>query len=67
MKAKYGVDIDWLFQREDVKDHHKIVDCIAEEAEAEPEVVRTVAIERYIKEIDSEFNALIDAIEHAVA
>lgn len=67
MKAKYGVDIDWLLQRDDIKDHHKIVDCIAEEAEAEPEVVRTVAIERYIKEIDSEFNALIDAIEHAVA
>jgi hypothetical protein len=42
MKSKYGVDVDWVLQRDDVKDHHKIASCIAEEAEAEEEVVRTL-------------------------
>lgn len=67
IRDKYSVDVDWLLQRDDVKDHHKIVECIAEEAEVEPEVVRTVAIERYIAEIDGEFNELIHYIQRAVA
>jgi hypothetical protein len=67
MKNKYGVDVDWVLQRDDVKAHHKIASCIAEEAEAEEEVIRTLAIETYIQSIDTEFDALITAIEQAFA
>lgn len=67
MKEKYDVDIAWVLQRDNVEDHHKIVECIAREAEAEEEVVRTIAIERYIEIIDGEFEGLIKAIERAIA
>ncbi len=67
MQEKYDIDIDWLIQRVEIDDHHKIVECIASEAEAEQEVVRILAIEHYIRGIDSEFDPLILAIERAVA
>ena len=67
IKNKYGVDIDWILQRDDVKDHHKIAACISKEAEVEEEVVRTVAIERYIQEISNQFDSLISVIERAIA
>lgn len=67
IREKYDIDVDWLLQRDDVKDHHKIVESIAQEAEAEPEVVRTVAIEQYIKTLDTEFDPLIECIEAALA
>lgn len=66
MKSKYGVDVDWILLRDEVKDHHAVAACIAKEAEAEVEVIRTLAIERYIEEISSEFDPLIQAIEHAI-
>ncbi len=64
---KYEVDVEWILEREDVKDHHNIAKCIAEEVEAEEEVVRTVAIEQYISEINTEFDELIGLIENDIA
>ena len=60
------MDVDWVLQREDIPDHHKYARCLACEAETEESVIRTVAIERYIMEIDDEFNDLIAVIEGAV-
>lgn len=67
IRQKYDIDVDWLLQREDIKDHHNIVECIAQEAEAEAEVVRTIAIEQYIKELGNQFDPLILKIEGAFA
>lgn len=66
LKQKYDLDVDWVLQRDEVTDHHKYAVCLASEAETEESVIRTVAIERYIKEIDGEFDGLIAAIEGAV-
>ncbi|REH37960.1 AAA ATPase-like protein [Paraperlucidibaca baekdonensis] len=66
LKQKYGLDVDWILQRDQVTDHHKYAMCLAKEAETEESVIRTVAIEQYIKEIDGEFDDLIAAIEAAV-
>lgn len=66
IETKYGINTEWLFQREDIKDHHKFSACIAKEAEAEEEVIRNVAIECYIDSLGSEFDPLIDQIEKAI-
>jgi hypothetical protein len=66
LKQKYGLDVEWILQRDQVTDHHKYAICLAKEAETEESVIRTVAIEQYIKEIDGEFDDLIAAIEAAV-
>lgn len=60
---KYGIDLDWILQRDEVKDHHKIAKCIADEAESSEEVVRAIVIDKYINDIDSEFDELIKDIE----
>lgn len=67
INSKYGVDVDWVLQRDDITDHHSIVECIAQEAEAEAEVVRTIAIEQYIRELSDQFDPLIIQIETAIA
>lgn len=66
IKEKYGVDVDWILERDDVKNHHKIALHIAKEAEADEEVVRAFAIEKYVLEISNEFDDLISKIEAAV-
>lgn len=66
IKDKYDIDIEWILQRENVKDHHKIAGYIAREAEAEEEVIRTTAIECYIDSIESEFDHLIEQIEKSI-
>ncbi|CAJ1812322.1 ATP-dependent endonuclease [Aeromonas hydrophila] len=66
LKTKYGLDIDWVLQKKEITDHHNFAKCLASEAETEESVIRTVAIERYILEIDSEFDNLIATIEGAV-
>ncbi len=66
LKTKYGLDVDWVLQKNDITDHHKFAKCLADEAETEESVIRTVAIERYILEITSEFDDLIDGIQNAV-
>jgi energy-coupling factor transporter ATP-binding protein EcfA2 len=63
---KYGVDIDWILARDDIKDHHKIAHHIAADAKVDEEVVRAFAIETYVKEISSEFNDLISDIREAL-
>ncbi|HCE75551.1 MAG TPA: AAA family ATPase, partial [Dehalococcoidia bacterium] len=60
---KYGIDLDWILQRDEVKDHHKIAKCIADEEESSEEVVRAIVIDKYINDIDSEFDELIKDIE----
>jgi hypothetical protein len=67
IEKKYDIDVVWILDRDDVKDHHKIAFHIAAEVEADEEVVRTIAIERYIHEISNEFDVLIDEISAAVA
>lgn len=66
IKKKYGIDVDWICDRDDVKDHHKIAFYIAAEAEADEEVVRAIAIEKYVQEIANEFDDLISKIGVAV-
>lgn len=66
LKDKYGLDVDWVLQRDEITDHHMFAKCLAAEAEAEEGVIRTVAIERYILEIDGEFDDLIATIEGAI-
>ena len=66
LKNKYGLDVDWVIERDDIKDHHKYVQCLASEAETEESVIRTIAIEKYILEINDEFDDLIAVIEGAV-
>ncbi|MBU2827132.1 MAG: ATP-dependent nuclease [Acidithiobacillus ferriphilus] len=63
LKTKYGLDVDWVLQKDEVTDHHKFAKCLASEAETEESVIRTVAIEQYILEIDNEFDDLIATIE----
>ena len=66
LKNKYGLDVDWVIERDDIKDHHKYVQCLASEAETEESVIRTIAIEKYILDINDEFDDLIAVIEGAV-
>lgn len=66
MEEKYGIDVDWILQRDEVKDHHKIAKCIADEAESSEDVVRALAIEKYIHDIEDEFDGLIADIENRV-
>ena len=63
---KYGIDIDWILQRDEVKDHHKIAKCVADEAESSEEVVRAIVIDKYIHDIDSQFDQLISDIESCI-
>lgn len=63
IQDKYDIDVDWVLQRDEVKDHHKIAKCIADEAESSEEVVRTLVIETYINDISNEFDELISDIE----
>lgn len=66
LKEKYELDVDWILLKEEITDHHKFAEYLAYEAETEESVLRTVAIERYILEIDNEFDDLIAAIEDAL-
>lgn len=66
IKNKYEIDVEWVCDRDDVKDHHKIASHIAEEAEADEEVVRSLAIEEYVRNISSEFDDLISKICAAI-
>lgn len=66
LREKYDLEVDWILQRDDISDHHKYAKRLACEAETEESVIRTVAIERYIMEINDEFNDLITIIEGAV-
>lgn len=66
IKKKYGIDVDWICDRDDVKAHHKIAFYISVEAEAYEEVVRAIAIEKYVQEIANEFDDLISKIGAAV-
>lgn len=66
IKKKYGIDVDWICDRDDVKDHHKIAFYISVEAEADEEVVRAIAIEKYVQEIANEVDDLISKIGAAV-
>lgn len=66
LEYKYGLDVDWILQKHEVADHHGYAKCLASEAETEESVLRTVAIEKYIEEIGSEFDDLISVIAQAV-
>ncbi len=66
IKEKYGIDIDWIRDRDDIKDHHKIACHVAAEAEADEEVVRALAIEKYVQEVANDFDELISRISAAV-
>ena len=63
---KYDIDLDWILQRDEVKDHHKIAKCVADEAESSEEVVRAIVIDKYINNIDIEFDELIRDIESCI-
>lgn len=63
---KYEIDVDWILDRDDVKDHHKIAEHIAREAEADEEVIRTISIETYINEISNEFDELVKNISQSI-
>ncbi|MEH8230442.1 MULTISPECIES: AAA family ATPase [Aeromonas] len=63
---KYDLHVDWILERDEVTDHHLYAKELAREAESEESVIRTVAIEEYIKSIEDEFSELIFAIENAV-
>ncbi|QXN25830.1 ATP-binding protein [Shewanella putrefaciens] len=66
LKSKYGLDVNWVLEKNDVTDHHKFAECLAREAETEESVIRTVAIEYYISVINNEFDELVNAIEKAI-
>lgn len=66
MKDKYGIDVDWILERDEVKDHHKIVENIAADVEADAEVIRAIAIDKYINTISCKFDDLIEKIRIAV-
>lgn len=66
IKIKYGIDLDWIIDRDNVSDHHKIAHHIAKEVDADEEVVRALAIEQYVREIENEFDKLISRIRAAV-
>lgn len=63
---KYDIDLDWLLQRDEVKDHHRFAKCVADEAESSEEVVRSLVIDKYIHDIDAEFDELIKDIEACI-
>ncbi len=64
LNTKYGLDVDWVLQKNGVTDHHKFAKCLASEAETEESVIRAVAIEQYISEIDDEFDDLGSSTFH---
>ena len=66
IKCKYDLDVDWILEKNGIKDHHQFAKFLAYEAETEESVIRTVAIEKYISEINGEFDDLIAAIEKEV-
>lgn len=66
IKEKYGIDIKWILEKNDVIDHHKFAKCLAQEAETDESVIRTVAIEKYIQAIHNEFDSLLEIIEKAL-
>ena len=66
LKTKYGLDVNWVLDKNSITDHHKYAACLAKEAETEESVIRTNAIEKYISVISDEFDNLITAIEHHV-
>lgn len=66
ISKKYDVDIDWILARDEVKDHHKIAKHIATDADVDEEVVRALAIEKYVNEITDEFDGLVTRICAAV-
>jgi predicted ATPase len=66
LKDKYGLDFDWVLQKNNVTDHHKFAKYYANEVETEEAIIRIVAIERYISDIDSEFDELISDIEKEI-
>lgn len=66
INTKYGIDVEWVLQRDGIKDHHAITKSIAKEVEAEEEVIRTVVIEQYIKEVGAEFDSLVAVIQSRV-
>lgn len=63
LKSKYNLDVDWVIQREQLTDHHKFAKHFASEAETEESVIRTVAIEKYILEINDDFDDIIKTIK----
>ncbi|NCN66582.1 MAG: AAA family ATPase [Piscirickettsiaceae bacterium CG_4_9_14_3_um_filter_43_564] len=66
IKDKFDIDIDWILDRDDVRDHHKIASCIADEVESSEDVVFTLAIEKYIQDISEQFDELIVHIEQSL-
>jgi Uncharacterized conserved protein len=66
LKSKYGLDVNWVLEKNSVTDHHKFAQCLAAEAETEESVIRTNAIEQYILKISDEFDMLIENIERHV-
>lgn len=66
INEKYDIDLDWILQRDEVKDHHNIAKCVADEAESSEEVVRAIVIDKYITDIDVEFGQLIKDIESCI-
>lgn len=67
LKEKYGLDVDWVLEQGGVTDHHQFAKCLASEAETDESVIRTIAIERYIQDIDFEFDGLIASIENSIS
>ncbi len=59
---EYHIDFDWLIKKEGISDHHNYTQAIAKEAECEEEVIRTLAIKKYIEIIDEKFDPLITNI-----
>lgn len=66
LKTKYGLDVDWVLQKNNVTDHHKFAKCYANEVETEESIIRIVAIEHYILDINSEFDELISVIDNEI-
>ncbi|SCZ41216.1 MULTISPECIES: ATP-dependent endonuclease [Pseudomonas] len=66
LKKKYGLDVNWVLEKNSITDHHKFAQCLAAEAETEESVIRTNAIEQYILRISDEFDTLIESIERHV-
>ncbi len=67
LREKYGLDVGWTLEKNNITDHHHYASCLAKEAESEESVIRTNAIEHYISVIGGEFNDLICAIERNVS
>lgn len=66
IKEKYDVDIVWLFQKDEITDHHQYCKVIAKEADCTEEVIRCFAIEKYIDDIDKDCESLISNIEKSI-